>query len=224
MTQESQQKDSSAQGNDENNRWGEVKTFFRENPTLVLTLMYVDLTGIGILYSWLLYRQFGINVFDFAEIGDFLLVAFKAPAVTFSALLVQVLFVALPFIIVRVFSLPGLALQFGTAFAVVFLLTITLVIPLGLAYSQADAIKQVDEQAQATVRYRTFSGPSSGQVTKSGVALIGSTQKVVFFYDVDENYARTPIVFARTTIVIPHAQIVWIEVPDRGVEGVGLFE
>jgi hypothetical protein len=224
LTQESQQKDSSAQGNDENNRWGKVKTFFRENPTFVLTVMYVDLTGIGILYSWLLYRQFGINVFDFAEIGDFLLVAFKAPAVTFSALLAQVLFVALPFIIVRVFSLLGLALQFGTAFAVIFLLTITLVIPLGLAYSQADAIKQVDEQAQATVRYRTFSGPSSGQVTKSGVALIGSTQKVVFFYDVDENHARTPIVIARTTIVIPHAQIVWIEVPDRGVEGVGLFE
>jgi hypothetical protein len=224
LTKESQQKDSSAQGNDENNRWGKVKTFFRENPTLVLTLMYVDLTGIGILYSWLLYRQFGINIFDFAEIGDFLLVAFKAPAVTFSALLAQVLFVALPFIIVRVFSLSGLALLFGTAIAFIVLLTMTLVIPVGLAYSQADAIKQVDEQAQATVRYRTFSGPSSGQVTKSGVALIGSTQKVVFFYDVDENYARTPIVIARTTIVIPHAQIVWIEVPDRGVEGVGLFE
>jgi hypothetical protein len=222
MTKESQQKNSGAQGNDENNRWGKVKTFFRENPTFVLTLMYVDLTGIGLLYSWLFYRHFGINTFDFAEIGDFLLAAFKVPAVTFSALLAQVLFVALPFIIVRV-SLPSgpsglLAPLFLGAAFVVFLLT--LVIPLRFAYSQAEAIKaeaiKQGKQTQATVRYRTFSSPSTGQVTKSGVALIGATQKVVFFYDVDENYAR------RTTIVIPQAQIVWIEVPDRGA--VDLFE
>jgi hypothetical protein len=36
------------------------------------------------------YGQFGINIFDFAEIGDFLLAAFKAPGVTFSVLLAHV--------------------------------------------------------------------------------------------------------------------------------------
>jgi hypothetical protein len=72
------------------NKGGKVRSFCRENPTLLLSLMYVDLTGIGILYSLLFYRQFGINIFDFAEIGDFLLAAFKAPGVTFFVLLAQV--------------------------------------------------------------------------------------------------------------------------------------
>jgi hypothetical protein len=72
------------------NNGGTVRSFFRENPTLLLSLMCVDLTGIGILYSLIFYRQFGINIFDFAEIGDFLLAAFKAPGVTFSVLLAQV--------------------------------------------------------------------------------------------------------------------------------------
>jgi hypothetical protein len=82
-------------------RRSKVKEFFRDNPTLVLTLMYVDLTGIGILYSFVFYGQFEINIFDFAEIGDFLLAAFKAPAVTFFVLLVQVLVVVLFTLIVR---------------------------------------------------------------------------------------------------------------------------
>jgi hypothetical protein len=61
------------------------------------------------------------------------------------------------------------------------------------------------EQAQTTVQYRTFSGPSTGQVTKSGLKLMGSTQKVIFFYD-DKN---------ERTIVIPQAQIVSIGVPEQ---------
>jgi hypothetical protein len=77
--------------------------FFRENPTFILTLAYVDLTGIGILYAIFFCRVFGINIFDFAEIGDFLLAAFKAPLVTFLLLLGQVFFVCLSLLLWRGF-------------------------------------------------------------------------------------------------------------------------
>ena len=83
------------------------------------------------------------------------------------------------------------------------LTTATAIIPLRLALSQADAIKQ-GEQAQATVQYRKYSTPSTGQVKKSGLKLMGATQKVVFFYDANEE----------RTIVIPQAQLVSIEVPE----------
>jgi hypothetical protein len=59
------------------------------------------------------------------------------------------------------------------------------------------------ETQAVDVRYRSFSG-SAGQVTKPGLALIGATQKVVFFYDVDD----------KRTIVIPRTHIVSIEVPE----------
>ena len=208
--------------------------FFREHPTFFLTLMYVDLTGIGIFYAFIFYRQFGINIFDFAEIGDFLIAAFKAPAVTFSVLLVQVLLVSLPVLPLivwfrlvtprfraarreREMGLPtpwihrgvSLATFIGSTIMAAVVISVTGILPHQLARSQADAIKQ-GEQPQVTVQYRKFSSPSTGQVTETGVELIGATQKVVFFYDVTEKDNEKD----SRTLIIPQAQIVSIEVQE----------
>jgi hypothetical protein len=61
-----------------------IGQFFIANPTLFLTLLYALTTGVGILSSWTLYREFGINIFDYAEIGDFVLAAFKSPNALFN--------------------------------------------------------------------------------------------------------------------------------------------
>jgi hypothetical protein len=63
----------------ENNRWDEIKGFFLDNPTLALTLAYLYVTAIGMLYSAVLYGRFGINIFEHSEIVDFILAAFKNP-------------------------------------------------------------------------------------------------------------------------------------------------
>jgi hypothetical protein len=63
----------------ENNRWDEIKGFFLDNPTLALTLAYLYVTAIGMLYSAVLYGRFGMNIFDHSEIVDFILAAFKNP-------------------------------------------------------------------------------------------------------------------------------------------------
>jgi hypothetical protein len=60
------------------------------------------------------------------------------------------------------------------------------------------------EKPAVEVRYRSFSG-SAGQVTVPGLEFIGGTGRAAFFYDAD----------AKRTIVIPQAQIVSIEVPDK---------
>lgn len=197
--------------------------------------MYVDLTGIGLLYAFLLYREFGIHILDFAEIGDFLLAAFKAPRVTLSVLLAQVLFVCLFLFLWRVILASSLvssvtraleyvrapgsetrtgrlvqARQFfsgyvplivGTVAGIV-LLVATAISSFYFARSQAHAIKQ-DEQTQVVVQYRQFSNTTE-QVCEPGLELIGATQKVVFFYDSED----------QRTLVIPQAQIVSVEVPD----------
>jgi hypothetical protein len=61
------------------NRQEYLKELFLANPTAILSLMYLYVTAIGMLYSFLLYRNFEISIFDYSEIGDFLLAAFKNP-------------------------------------------------------------------------------------------------------------------------------------------------
>ena len=53
----------------------------REHPALIVSGLYAFATFIGMFYSWRYLRHFDINVFLYAEIGDFLLASFKSPAI-----------------------------------------------------------------------------------------------------------------------------------------------
>ena len=61
-------------------------SFFREHPAIAGTLLYLQVNAVGVIYSWALFRNFGINVFDFAEANDFLLAAFREPFSLLSAI------------------------------------------------------------------------------------------------------------------------------------------
>lgn len=52
---------------------------FREHPALIVSAFYVAASVIGMFWSWAHLRNFGINVFNYAQIGDFLLVSIKEP-------------------------------------------------------------------------------------------------------------------------------------------------
>jgi hypothetical protein len=69
---------------------------------------------------------------------------------------------------------------------------------------QAQSIKH-GEGPTVEVQYRSFRG-SAGQVSKPGLVLLGATQRAVFFYDVN----------SEQSLVIPQAQIVSIEVREKG--------
>jgi len=86
MTEEPKRQDRDAQRDEQKNtRWGKVVEFLSNNPTLVLTLLYLYVTAIGLIYSAALYGKFGINIFDYSEIADFLLAAFKNPVSLIAA-------------------------------------------------------------------------------------------------------------------------------------------
>lgn len=53
--------------------------FFRQHPAVVGTLLYFLANVVGSAYLWALFREFGINAFDFTEANDFLLAAFREP-------------------------------------------------------------------------------------------------------------------------------------------------
>ena len=51
----------------------------RQNPALLFSLIYMVASTIGMFYSWDFLRRFGIDVFDYAQLSDFLLASLKEP-------------------------------------------------------------------------------------------------------------------------------------------------
>ncbi len=56
-----------------------VRKILRDHPALVVSALYVAASIVGMFYSWAFLREFGINVFNYAQISDFLLVSLKEP-------------------------------------------------------------------------------------------------------------------------------------------------
>lgn len=52
---------------------------FREHPALIVSGFYVLASFVGMFWSWAFLRGFGIDVFDYAQISDFLLASLKEP-------------------------------------------------------------------------------------------------------------------------------------------------
>ena len=63
--------------------WGDVnetiRKVLRDHPALVVSGFYVAASIVGMFYSWAFLRQFGINVFNYAQISDFLVASLKEP-------------------------------------------------------------------------------------------------------------------------------------------------
>ena len=59
----------------------------REHPTLLLTLAYLALTAVGLVYDAWLYAYFRINVVEYSETSDFLLAAVRTPLVIILSIL-----------------------------------------------------------------------------------------------------------------------------------------
>ncbi len=58
---------------------GDFKKIFHDHPALIISVLYVAASVIGMFYSWAYLSRFGINVFNYAHISDFLLASLKEP-------------------------------------------------------------------------------------------------------------------------------------------------
>jgi hypothetical protein len=185
-----------------------LSEFFRNHPAILGSLMYVLVTAIGIIYSGILYQRFGINIFDFAEMNDLLLAAFK-DAFAFAMSLVT-LVLGLGYVL----YLRRMALRRareGIDSSLFFklmpqLLPIVIIIYV-FAPAYFFAVREAnqllaDQEDPVSVTYRANASSAEPKIEKD-VELIGTTDKVAFFYDADAD--RKP------TLVIPHAQIVSIK-------------
>lgn len=70
---------------------------FRKNIQTVLSFAYIFGIGIGMLFSYKQYFHFGINIFEYADVFDFLL----APFVNLSIVLFTIFSLSISYLVVR---------------------------------------------------------------------------------------------------------------------------
>ena len=49
----------------------------RAHPFLLLTLVYLLVSAIGVIYSYFFYREFGISIVKYVDLSDFLLASIQ---------------------------------------------------------------------------------------------------------------------------------------------------
>lgn len=218
----------------ENTKLGYLKKIFEyilEHPAVAGTVLYFGVSAIGVIYTWFLYREFHINIFDFAETNDFLLAAFKEPFAFvmgivlvlggLGCMLVQkytdVATAAIKSFIYRLFRLKPRKLNMpsnpikGTiriSLTTIFMLFYLFIPAYGFAKINARAMIE-DKKFIVNIVYRERRDEALTPVAQRLTAsLIGSTDKFLFFYVHSD----------KRSIVIPIANITSITfepLPER---------
>jgi len=166
---------------DNHDRW--LHPIFREHPALLVSAFYVAASSIGMFYSWAFLRRFGINVFNYAQLSDFLLASLKEPStwalVALAALLVYFdnassrrVEKKQPSKLFRWYGTPRY--RFVNNFAA---MTMVLIFIYSFASRQAHATKE----GEGKLVDLTFA--ESGEVKTS--TLLGTTGQFVILYDAD---------------------------------------
>ncbi len=74
-----------------NERW--LTNLLKNHPALIASGLYVFASVIGMYYAWAFFWHFQINIFNYAQIGDFLLASLKEP-MTWGIVLLSMLSMA----------------------------------------------------------------------------------------------------------------------------------
>ena len=162
---------------------GGLSGVVRDHPALLVSAFYVAASSIGMFYSWAYLRYFGINVFNYAQLSDFLLASLKEPF-TWALVVLAVVLVMLDNASSRRAGRRNLSKWFRwygseryrsvNNFA-----AILMVLAFIFAYASAQARDTRDGEAkQVDVIF------ADGEDTKTS-ALLGTTSQFVFLYDTD---------------------------------------
>jgi hypothetical protein len=162
-----------------NQEW--LHPILREHPALLVSSLYVAASAIGMFYSWAFLSRFGINVFNYAQLGDFLLASLKAPA-TWAIVFLTVALVLLDNASSRRLEKRGPGKWLGWyrspryRFVNIFL-AIAMVLFLIFLYARSQA--RITKSGEVKLVDVAF---AEGGAAKTA-ALIGTTGQYVFLYD-----------------------------------------
>lgn len=179
--------------------FGLVMGVFRDHPGLLGTLIYVQISSVGIVYIWALFSEFDINVFDFAEAHDFLLAAFKEPLSFFMAVLTVLLLVGQTMFMRWLRKKRGRRVDtpiYITALVVSGIVVYTVFPPYMFAKKNARKITQHHTDL-VTVNLKAKDADVNGLMPDGPISLFGTTDRYVFFFSHKSS----------VTVVVPNANI-----------------
>ena len=169
--------------NETRNDW--LHPIFREHPALLVSAFYVAASSIGMFYSWVYLRGFGINVFNYPQLSDFLLASLKEPF-TWVLVILATAVIQLDNASSRRFERRGPSKWFGwygsqryrfmNNFGAIFMV---------LTFLFAYATLQVRETTDGNAKQVDVNFAEGGAAVTS--ALLGTTGQFVFLYDVGGN-------------------------------------
>lgn len=178
-----------------------LASLFRKHPALLISALYVVASTIGMLFAWDYLRRFGINVFNYAQIGDFLLASLKEP-MTWGLVIFAVLLVALDNFMSRRWQRKERRAWTrwygtGTYRAANILVAIVMLIIFIDGYARYKAGETYDGNGKV-VEYVLADSPIRHSAT-----LLGTTAQFIFLFDADSS----------KVYVLPHESIALITFP-----------
>jgi hypothetical protein len=182
----------------------------RDHPSLLLTLAYLLVSAIGMVYSFFFYREFGINIVKFVDLSDSLLASIQEPisiAIFFGISFFTLAAYLLDFWARKKF--PGYGrwmINKGAAKytdPILPILYFVFVLVSDYAIGNANAIKAGDID-EYTVRFSEL----PPQTPESALALIGSTNRFSYFYNLKNKQA----------LVVPQENIALMRKQSGSVE------
>jgi len=83
----------------ENGNEKSIIFYLREHWAFAVSLFYLYISLIGMTQAYFFFKHFGINIFEFSEVSDFALAAFRQPSTLFIALRTAAGFIFFAFVI-----------------------------------------------------------------------------------------------------------------------------
>lgn len=171
---------------EDNEDWVGLKmwAYLKKNPTFLLTCLYLSVSGLGLLYEYILFREFDINILDYSEAADFFLAAFKRPDAFVASMAIVLTLVFYRVVANFARKQPNLYIRFLLlVMAFVGLFRREILVPLGAVYFLFFYVAAAKWEAQSLV----FGSQAVATITtrfgtpkKSGLVLIGATERFVF--------------------------------------------
>jgi hypothetical protein len=149
----------------------------------IITLSYLLMVAVGMLFKYRLYAEFGINIFDYADVFDFLIAPFSDPKIllfSFASLIFSYALLKLDGIwkkkFPRWYSMSNFRLDKKAWFenyrrGAYFFLFIVYLFVAAKFYAE-DTAEKIRQQEPVTVQF-------SDNTTKNGI-LIGKTKDILF--------------------------------------------
>ena len=185
----------------------------KDHWTWVTSFVYIYVSVVGMVDAWNHFNAFGINVFEFAEINDFLLAAFREPQSFFVILIfivLGILYFLLPWALSKSISILISILRSEaskTKFPNLYKIYRGIVILISICYLLAAPYigpviyndnydsKWVEKILCDPNRHVnvTFSDRRKIPISPQHLVFLGTTEKFVFFYDNEKKSTVVPI-------------------------------